>query len=61
MEMRNFANGQHLHNDESPVIQECFINEFTPTPSYPLAALNTFIDAHLSVGTINTKLYLNNI
>lgn len=35
MEMRNFENGQHLHNDESPVIQECFINEFTPSPLLP--------------------------
>jgi len=48
--MRNFENGQHLHNDESPVIQERFINEFTPTPSYPLAVRTTFVGAHLSVG-----------
>jgi hypothetical protein len=48
--MRNFENVQHLHNDESPVIQECFINEFTPTPHYPLAVQTTFIGAHSSVG-----------
>jgi len=48
MEMRNFENGQHLHNDESPVIQDCFINEFTPThlPSEP----PSLVLAHLSMG-----------